>query len=141
MAIEITGSRERGQNITGWQDGKTQARIWWRGTGDDPDDPGATWTEYTAIAVGERQALIGLGHIAAFVNVELICAELEPLGAVKACPRCDHVLPDWLYAPWCPRCRRHITRQELEDAAKVKAVTESAMDVIDKAVSDGTLPG
>ena len=41
VMIEITGSHEHGQNITGWQHGRTQARVWWKGTDDDPRSPWA----------------------------------------------------------------------------------------------------
>jgi hypothetical protein len=139
--IEITGSREHGQNVTGWQDGRTQARVWWKSTDDDPRSPEARWEEHLAVTTGERPTLVLMGTIKRYVNLELISAELEPPGAVRACPRCDHVLGMRLRLPWCPRCCCPVLRDELERAARVNRVTEGAMDVIDQAVTDGRLPG
>jgi hypothetical protein len=138
---EITGSREHGQDITGWQDGRTQARVWWRGTNDDPRCPEAHWEEYQAVTTGERPTLVLLGMIRGYVNLELISAGLEPLGAVRACPRCDHVLEMRLRLPWCPRCGRPVLRDELERAARVHAALEGHQDVIGQAVTDGRIPG
>jgi hypothetical protein len=138
--IEITGSHERGNNITGWQDGRAQCRIWWKGTDGIPT-PESIWTEYTEVATTERQALVSIGHIHAFANLRLVSAVLEPLGAIQACPRCDKPLELREAIPWCPRCERPVLRDELERAARVKRVIEGHQDVIDQAVSDGTLPG
>jgi hypothetical protein len=62
---------------------------------------------------------------------------------VRACPVCDHVLEPALRVAGmcCPRCQQVITPDELERAAQVNRVAESAMDVIDRAVTDGYLPG
>ncbi len=141
VMIEITGSREHGQNITGWQDGRTQARVWWKGTDDDPRSPGAHWVEYQAVTTGERDTLVLLGMITGYINLEVISAELEPLGSVRACPRCDHVLEARDGLPWCPRCGRPVLRDELDRAARVSRVIEGYQDVIDRAVTDGRLPG
>ncbi len=103
--IEITGSRGRGQNITGWRDGRTQLRVWWRGT--DNPGPEAQWVEYMSVITSERQALITLGHIASFANLAVISAEPERLGRVIACPRCDKALQERHGGPWCPRCAVH----------------------------------
>ena len=43
--------------------------------------------------------------------------------------------------PWCPRCGRPVLRDELERAARVNAALEGHQDVINQAVTDGTLPG
>ena len=137
--IEITGSRERGQSITGWRDGRTQLRVWWRGA--DNPGPEAPWVEYMSVITGERQALITLGHIASFANLEVISAELERLGRVIACPRCDKALEERHGGPWCPGCGQNIPRAELERADKVNRVTQGLMDTVDGAVSDGLLPG
>jgi len=139
--IKIARSRERGQNITGWQDGRTQARVWWKGTDDDPGSKDAHREEYQAVTTGERQTLVLMGTIKRYVNLELISAELEPLGSVRACPRCDHVLEMRLRLPWCPRCEKPVLHDELERAARVRAALEGHQDVIDQAVTDGRLPG
>jgi hypothetical protein len=128
-------------DITGWQEGRTQLRAWWRGT--DNPGPDAAWTEYLTVLTGEVQAMTVMASIARHVKaLELISADLEPLGRVIACPACDHVLLEVRRGgPWCPRCGRTVPRAELERAAGVKSVTEAAMDVIGQAVTDGRLPG
>ena len=109
-----------------------------------PGPPGRTeahWVEYQAITTGERDTLVLLGMITAYINLEVISAELEPPGSVRACPRCDHVLEARDGLPWCPRCGRPVLRDELDRAARVSRVIEGYQDVIDRAVTDGRLPG
>jgi len=75
------------------------------------------------------------------LNLELISAYLEPLGTIRACPRCDHVLEMRHGILWCPRCGRPVLRDELERAAKASRVIQGYQDTIDRAVTDGILPG
>ena len=75
------------------------------------------------------------------LNLELISAELEPLGTIRACPRCDQVLEMRHAILWCRRCGRPVLRDELERAAKVNRVIQGYQDAIDRAVTDGILPG
>ncbi len=97
--FEITGSREHGQNITGWQDGRTQARVWWKGTDDDPRSPEAHWTEYQAVTTGERQTLVLIGMIREYVNLEL---GLRRPGAPGQCRHAPGVITCWRPATRSP---------------------------------------
>jgi hypothetical protein len=121
------------------------------------DDQGAT----VAISPVAYEAAIGKqrrqvddygwtvrGTVRHWTRTDLARARHEGAGQtarskVRACPVCDHVLEPALRVAgiYCPHCKPVITPDEPERAATVNRVAESAMDVIDRAVTDGHLPG
>jgi hypothetical protein len=73
-SITVTGSHEHGYTIPAWVDGQTQARIFWKGW-DDGDRTGEPET-FEKVVTNPRDLLTSLGAIDAYVNLELVSADL-----------------------------------------------------------------
>jgi hypothetical protein len=73
IPLEMTGSHERGYNITGWVDGRTEAVITWQGW--DDQTPGDVETYRTTVNT-IQDALTHLGSIEMYINLRLVSAVL-----------------------------------------------------------------
>lgn len=75
--IELVGSHDRGYNIPGWVDGKTQATVTWKGT-----DGSGPWsrTVYT-----EREAISLASDTSRYENIEPVSAVMEPITDPALC--------------------------------------------------------
>jgi hypothetical protein len=67
-SIEVTGSHERGCEVPAWVDGRSAARVSWRGI-PDGEQHGRTVTSV-------RELLVLLGSIDAYEYLELVSAKL-----------------------------------------------------------------
>jgi hypothetical protein len=71
--IEVRGSHEHGYTIPAWKDGKTQARVVWKG-----ENTVLEVEQYERVITDPRELLSTLGSIEQYVNLELVSASLEP---------------------------------------------------------------